>query len=72
MCIVPGEGEPSLVLSAAALDVTKKHTWIKDLRLYATGTYIWRKEKVELAGATFLEAITKASPKKFRARVLPE
>lgn len=57
MCILPREGEPTLILSAAALDIARKHTWIKDLRLYATGTYILRKEPLRLCGNTFSEAL---------------
>ncbi|MDG6995801.1 MAG: aminopeptidase P family N-terminal domain-containing protein, partial [Nitrososphaerota archaeon] len=53
MCVVPREGEPSLVLSAAALDVATRNSWIRDLRLYATGTYIWRKNQVKLEAKTF-------------------
>ena len=71
MCVVPKEGDPTLVLSAAALDVTKKHTWIKDLRLYSTGTYIWRKERVNLAGTTFLETITKVLSEKLEGKSKP-
>ncbi|HKW03675.1 MAG TPA: Xaa-Pro peptidase family protein [Nitrososphaerales archaeon] len=72
MCIVPREGEPSLILSAAALDVTKKHTWIKDLKLYATGTYILRREKVDLEGMTFLETITKVLKEKLEDNGRPK
>ncbi|MGI0078829.1 MAG: M24 family metallopeptidase [Nitrososphaerales archaeon] len=57
-CVVPRVGEPALVLSAAALDVVSRHTWVKDLRLYATGTYILRKNKIELAGETFIETLS--------------
>ena len=64
MCVVPKEGDPVLVLSAAALDVTSRHTWIKDLRLYATGTYIWRKNPVKLAGKNHLETLTKTISEK--------
>lgn len=64
MCVVPREGDPSLVLSAAALDVTTRNTWISDLRLYATGTYIWRENKVNLEGNTFLDALRKVVAEK--------
>lgn len=67
MCVVPLEGDPSLVLSAAALDVTTRNTWIKDLRLYATGTYIWRENKVNLEGNTFLDALRKVVAEKLGA-----
>ena len=64
MCIVPSEGAPSLVLSAAALDVTTRNSWITDLRLYATGTYIWRKNQVRLEARTFLETLQKVVSEK--------
>ncbi len=66
MCVVPSEGEPALVLSAAALDVTTRNSWIRDLRLYATGTYIWREKKVELEANTFLDALRKVVSEKLR------
>ncbi len=68
MCVIPCEGDPTLVLSAAALDVVKKHTWIKDLRLYSTGTYIWRKEKAKLSGTTFSETLTRILSEKLEGK----
>jgi Xaa-Pro aminopeptidase len=59
MCVVPSEGEPTLILSAAAYDVTARNTWIKDLSLYATGTYIWRKNRVGLTAKTFVDTLQK-------------
>jgi Xaa-Pro dipeptidase len=63
-CILPKEGAPVLVLSAAALDVVRRHTWIKDLRLYPTGTYIWRKTPPELNGSNYLEVLSKTISEK--------
>ncbi|MHB8565828.1 MAG: M24 family metallopeptidase [Nitrososphaerales archaeon] len=70
MCVVPREGEPTLVLSAAALDVTTRHTWMRDLRLYATGTYIWRESRMELEANTFLEALRNVVSEKLGQRAL--
>lgn len=64
MCLVPREGDPALILSAAALDVTTRNTWIKDLRLYATGTYIWRKRSIDLTAKTFIETLGKVVSEK--------
>ena len=64
MCVVPAEGDPALILSAGAYDVTTRHTWINDLRIYATGTYIWRKNPLELVGNNHVEALTKAITEK--------
>lgn len=64
MCIVPREGDPALVLSAAAQDVATRNSWIRDLRLYATGTYIWRKSKVKLQAKTFVETLLKVVSEK--------
>jgi Xaa-Pro aminopeptidase len=64
MCLVPVEGDPTLILSAAALDVTTRNSWIKDLRLYATGTYIWRKKSVDLTAKTFIETLEKVVSEK--------
>jgi Xaa-Pro dipeptidase len=64
MCVVPKEGDPTLVLSAAAFDVTTRNSWIKDLRLYATGTYIWRKKKVYLTATSFIETLKRVVSEK--------
>jgi Xaa-Pro aminopeptidase len=68
MCVVPREGETSLVLSAAALDVVTRHSWMKDFRLYATGTYIWRKKPVVVDGTTFMETLVKTVSDKLTTR----
>jgi Xaa-Pro dipeptidase len=68
MCVLPQEGEPAIVLSAAALDVAQKHTWIKDLRLYPTGTYIWRKRALKLSGKSFTETLTETVSEKLEGR----
>jgi Xaa-Pro aminopeptidase len=64
MCVVPKEGDPTLVLSAAALDVTRRNSWIRDIRLYATGTYIWRKKKVDLAARSFIDVLKRVVSEK--------
>ncbi|MGH2638732.1 MAG: M24 family metallopeptidase [Rhabdochlamydiaceae bacterium] len=45
--------------------MTQRNSWIKDLRLYATGTYIWRKKNVELSGKNFIETLHKVVGEKF-------
>ena len=47
-CIVPRDGEPSLIFHSAALEVIEKNSWITNFVLYPTGTYIWRKKNLTL------------------------
>ena len=42
ICLLPLDGEPKIVLTASALEVVEKFSWIKDKRIYKTGTYIVR------------------------------
>jgi|FaiFalFF_MnMetaG_3_1042247.scaffolds.fasta_scaffold01157_4 Xaa-Pro aminopeptidase len=44
-CLLPLDGEPKIVLTASALEVVEKFSWIKDKRIYKTGTYIVRQTK---------------------------
>ena len=44
-CVIPRNEDPKLVLNNAAFELARKHTWIRDLRTYATGTYIVRPQK---------------------------
>jgi Xaa-Pro aminopeptidase len=56
-CIVPRNGEPSLIFHSAALEVIEKNSWIKNFVLYPTGTYIWREKKLDIKYNSFEDAL---------------
>ena len=72
MCLIPAEGDPLLVFSAAALDIVQKHTWIADLRIYATGTYILREVQPTLAGKDFFAALSQSMNDKINGHGSPK
>lgn len=58
-CIIPRDEEPTLITTAAAFELARKHSWIKNLKTYKTGTYIVRKEDVPVDGANAFEVFAK-------------
>jgi Xaa-Pro dipeptidase len=58
-CVIPNEGEPSIIFHAAAYDVVYKNSWIKDHRIIPTGTYVWREKKLEIPYQSYEDALIK-------------
>lgn len=60
-CIIPREGEAKLVVTNAGIEVAEKNSWVKDIRTYATGTYIVRPERSsrEIIAADPVDALAK-------------
>jgi Creatinase/Prolidase N-terminal domain. len=56
-CIIPSDGEPCLIFHAAALDVIEKNSWIKNYKLYPTGTYVWRENKLDIKYKSYEDAL---------------
>lgn len=58
-CVIPSEGEPSIIFNAAAYDVIYKNSWIKDYRIFPTGTYVWRDKKLEIPYKSYEDALVR-------------
>lgn len=56
-CVVPSEGEPSIIFNAAAYDVIAKNSWIKNYRIFPTGTYVWREKKLNVPYKSYEDAL---------------
>lgn len=48
LCLFPKDEEAKLILTAAAVELAKTHSWIKDIRPYRTGVYIVRPKDQEV------------------------
>ena len=58
-CVVPRKADAKLILTSAATEVAKKHSWITDLQPYVTGTYISRPTPITELGKDGLEVLSK-------------
>jgi Xaa-Pro aminopeptidase len=59
-CVVPLNGEPKLVVTNAAIELAEKNSFVKDIRTYATGTYIVRHSaRKGIVAADPVEALAK-------------
>jgi Xaa-Pro aminopeptidase len=66
-CVVPSDGEPILILSASAFEVCQKYSWIKDLRLYETGTYVKRPKPLQTLGKEPDDVLVSATKGQFQS-----
>ncbi|MCS7137526.1 MAG: Xaa-Pro peptidase family protein [Candidatus Caldarchaeum sp.] len=57
--VIPLDKEPALITTAAAVELARKHSWIKNIKPYKTGVYIVRKEEVSVYAANAFEAFSK-------------
>jgi len=59
-CLVPLDGgEPILITTAAAVELARRHSWIKDIRPYKTGVYIVRSEDIPVYADDAVSAFAK-------------
>ncbi|MEM4334708.1 MAG: Xaa-Pro peptidase family protein [Candidatus Caldarchaeum sp.] len=58
-CIIPYDKEPALITTAAAVELARKHSWIKNVKPYKTGVYIVRREEVSVYASNAFEAFSK-------------